>query len=140
MVRRPRGSKEWRFFGVLPKADRPLATAWWTLLVLRAVLPAVLAIAMFLGITFLAHAYGVMPSSSESGVSQLGRAIFGGHTFPYYLVQAATTLILVLAANTAYADFPRLAAEGKIRHSLVVVALYHFELRLRGFKEPGNLV
>src|SRR5207253_3122077 len=71
---------------------------------------AVLAIAMFLGITFLAHAYGVMPSSSESGVSQLGRAIFGGHTFPYYLVQAATTLILVLAANTAYADFPRLAS------------------------------
>ena len=38
------------------------------------------------------------------------------------------------------ADIPRLAAEGKIRHSLVVVALYHFELRLRGFKEPGNLV
>src|SRR5207237_7931117 len=51
-----------------------------------------------------------MPSSSESGVWKLGRAIFGGHTFPYYLVQAATTLILVLAANTAYADFPRLAS------------------------------
>ena len=65
---------------------------------------------MFLGITFLAHAYHVMPNSSESGVSQLGRAIFGGHTFFYYLVQAATTLILVLAANTAYADFPRLAS------------------------------
>jgi amino acid transporter len=71
---------------------------------------AVLAIAMFLGITFLAHAYRVMPSSQESGVSQLGRAIFGGHTLLYYLVQAATTLILVLAANTAYADFPRLAS------------------------------
>jgi amino acid transporter len=71
---------------------------------------AVLAIAMFLGITFLAHAYRVMPSSSESGVSQLARAIFGGHTILYYLVQAATTLILVLAANTAYADFPRLAS------------------------------
>ena len=39
-----------------------------------------------------------------------GRAIFGGHTFLYYLLQAATTLILVLAANTAYADFPRLAS------------------------------
>jgi amino acid transporter len=71
---------------------------------------AVLAIAMFLGITFLPHAYHVMPSSQESGVSQLGRAIFGGHTLLYYLVQAATTLILVLAANTAYADFPRLAS------------------------------
>ena len=71
---------------------------------------AVLAITMFLGITFLAHAYHVMPSEKESGVSQLGRAIFGSGTVIYYLVQAATTLILVLAANTAYADFPRLAS------------------------------
>jgi amino acid transporter len=70
---------------------------------------AVLAIGMFLGITFLAHAYQVMPTEQESGVSQLGRAIFGGGIV-YYLVQAATTLILVLAANTAYADFPRLAS------------------------------
>src|SRR5207247_5825010 len=65
--------------------------------------------AMFLGITFLAHAYQVMPTEKESGVSQLGRAIFGTGLV-YYLVQAATTLILVLAANTAYADFPRLAS------------------------------
>jgi amino acid transporter len=71
---------------------------------------AALAITMFLGITFLAHVYKVMPTAAESGVSQLARAIFGGHTFLYYLVQAATTLILVLAANTAYADFPRLAS------------------------------
>jgi amino acid transporter len=70
---------------------------------------AVLAIAMFLGITFLAHAYQVIPTDQESGVSQLGRAIFGSGPV-YYLVQAATTLILVLAANTAYADFPRLAS------------------------------
>src|SRR6266705_3442443 len=71
---------------------------------------AVMAVGMFVGITVLAHAYRVIPSASESGVSQLGRAIFGGHTFFYYLLQAATTLILVLAANTAYADFPRLAS------------------------------
>jgi amino acid transporter len=70
---------------------------------------AVLAIAMFLGITFLAHAYQVIPTDAESGVSQLGRAVFGRGVL-YYLVQAATTLILVLAANTAYADFPRLAS------------------------------
>jgi amino acid transporter len=70
---------------------------------------AMLAIAMFLGITFLAHAYQVIPTPAESGVSQLGRAVFGGGPI-YYLVQAATTLILVLAANTAYADFPRLAS------------------------------
>jgi len=71
---------------------------------------AILAIIMFLGITFLAHAYGVVPTHVESGVSQLGRAVFGDGTLWYYLVQAATTLILVLAANTAYADFPRLAS------------------------------
>src|SRR5204863_351136 len=71
---------------------------------------ACLAIVMFIGITFLAHAYRVVPTHDESGVSQLGRAILGGGTPLYYLVQAATTLILVLAANTAYADFPRLAS------------------------------
>src|SRR5580765_1746728 len=70
---------------------------------------AALAITMFIGITVLAHAYGVIPSASESGVSQLGRAIFGNGAV-YYLIQAATMLILVLAANTAYADFPRLAS------------------------------
>jgi amino acid transporter len=70
---------------------------------------AVLAIGMFVGITVLAHAFQVIPSAAESGVSQLGRAIFG-KGFAYYLLQAATTLILVLAANTAYADFPRLAS------------------------------
>ena len=70
---------------------------------------AVLAIGMFVGITVLAHAYQVIPSAAESGISQLGRAILG--TGPaYYLLQAATTLILVLAANTAYADFPRLSS------------------------------
>ena len=71
---------------------------------------AALAITMFIGITVLAHAYGVIPSPSESGVSQLGRAIFGSGTVIYYLIQAATMAILVLAANTAYADFPRLAS------------------------------
>jgi amino acid transporter len=71
---------------------------------------AAIAIGMFVGITVLAHAYQVIPSNAESGVSQLGRAIFGGGTLAYYLLQAATTMILVLAANTAYADFPRLAS------------------------------
>src|SRR5713226_3684212 len=59
---------------------------------------AALAIVMFLGITFLAHAYHVIPTDSESGVSQLARTVFGSGII-YYLVQAATTLILVLAAN-----------------------------------------
>ncbi|HKT79510.1 MAG TPA: APC family permease [Vicinamibacterales bacterium] len=70
----------------------------------------VLSIAMFLGITLLAHAYQIVPSEQETVVSQLARGVFGSRGFPYYAVQAATMLILVLAANTAYADFPRLAS------------------------------
>src|SRR5262249_388703 len=64
---------------------------------------------MFLGITFLAHALGVVPAEQESVVSQIGRQVFG--TGPVYLaLQGATALILVLAANTAFADFPRLSS------------------------------
>jgi amino acid transporter len=70
---------------------------------------ATIAIVMFVGITVLARAYGVIPSTAESGVSQLGRAIFGRGAI-YYVIQAATMMILVLAANTAYADFPRLSS------------------------------
>ncbi|MBI4885875.1 MAG: APC family permease [Acidobacteria bacterium] len=71
---------------------------------------AVLSIAMFVGITLLARAYDVVPSAQETVVSQIARAVFQGRGAAYYLVQAATMLILVLAANTAYADFPRLAS------------------------------
>src|SRR5881392_4004622 len=66
--------------------------------------------AAFVGITVLAHVYKVVPNAAESGISQLGRAIFGGPNLLYFLLQAGTTFILVLAANTAYADFPRLAS------------------------------
>jgi amino acid transporter len=69
-----------------------------------------LAVTLFLGITVLAHAYGVLPREEETVVSQLARAVFGGRGPAYYAVQAATMAILVLAANTAYADFPRLAS------------------------------
>jgi hypothetical protein len=70
----------------------------------------VLSITMFMGITLLAHAYALVPNDAETVVSQLARATFGGGTALYYAAQAATMLILVLAANTAYADFPRLAS------------------------------
>jgi hypothetical protein len=43
-------------------------------------------------------------------VSQLARGVFGGRGAAYYAVQAATTLILILAANTAFSDFPRLSS------------------------------
>jgi len=71
---------------------------------------AVLAVIMFMGITMLAQAFHVIPQTDETVISMLARAVFGGRGIPYYLIQAATMLILVLAANTAYADFPRLAS------------------------------
>jgi len=63
---------------------------------------------MFLGITFLAYSYQLAPVHGETLISQLARITFG--TGPlYYAVQASTALILLLAANTSYADFPRLS-------------------------------
>lgn len=64
---------------------------------------------LFLGITLLSHLYGIVPRETETAVSLLAHAIFG-EGFGYYLVQASTTLILILAANTSYADFPRLSS------------------------------
>jgi amino acid transporter len=64
---------------------------------------------MFLGITVLAHFTGVIPREDESVVSQVARTIVGTGSF-YFVIQVATALILVLAANTSYADFPRLAS------------------------------
>ena len=71
---------------------------------------AALSITMFMGITLLAHSYHVVPAEQETVVSQLARGVFGERGVAYYAVQMATMLILVLAANTAYADFPRLAS------------------------------
>jgi hypothetical protein len=71
---------------------------------------AAIATTMFVGITYLASTIGAIPSASETIVSQIGRSVFGSGTVLYFVLQTATTLILVLAANTAYADFPRLAS------------------------------
>jgi amino acid transporter len=68
----------------------------------------IILVTLFIGITFLAHHYQVLPRAEETVVSQLARLIFGGGLL-YYEVQAVTMLILVFAANTAFADFPRLA-------------------------------
>jgi amino acid transporter len=69
----------------------------------------VLAISMFLGISFLASQAGVIPSHDQSVVSQIARAVFGEGLL-FYVVQATTAGILILAANTAYQDFPRLSS------------------------------
>jgi len=69
----------------------------------------VLAIVMFLGITYLAYDFGIVPGGDETVVSKIARRVFGTGML-YYAVQIATMLILVLAANTSYADFPRLSS------------------------------
>jgi amino acid transporter len=72
-----------------------------------------LAIAMFLGVSYLAVHVHAMPSATDSVVSQVARSVFhpgslGG--FMYYAVQGTTLLVLVLAANTSFQGFPRLSA------------------------------
>ena len=62
---------------------------------------------LFGGVTLLANLYHVIPSPDNSVISQINALIFG-HGLMYYFVQFATMIILVLAANTAYADFPML--------------------------------
>jgi amino acid transporter len=68
----------------------------------------VILITLFLGITFLAYDFGIVPAEHETVVSQLARHVFGGGVL-YYGIQFVTMLILLLAANTSFADFPRLA-------------------------------
>lgn len=65
--------------------------------------------AFFLAITLLSHLYGITPREGETAVSLLARQVFGDSPF-YYVIPTATTLILILAANTSYADFPRLSS------------------------------
>lgn len=65
---------------------------------------------LFLGITFLALRIGAVPSEAETVISQLARTALAGRGPLYLGTIAATTLILIMAANTAFADFPRLSA------------------------------
>jgi amino acid transporter len=64
---------------------------------------------VFLGISFLARTAGAVPSQTESVLSQVGRATFGQGPI-WYILLISTMGILVLAAQTSFADFPRLAS------------------------------
>ncbi len=68
----------------------------------------VILITLFLGITYLINDFGIRPRADETLISQLARHVFGGGV-AYYEIQLVTMLILLLAANTSFADFPRLA-------------------------------
>jgi amino acid transporter len=91
----------------VPAFKKPEASnASRTLVVMAALLTT-----MFLGTSVMAWLYGVHPHANETVISQFGRIIFTGwFAWFYYVVQITTALILVLAANTSFADFPRLAS------------------------------
>jgi len=78
--------KEWQFFSVLPKADRLLAAAWWIVLLLRGVLPAVFAIAT-----------GTLVAAAQSGASVRAPLAFVGGVF--VLLQILTPIHTALGSN-----------------------------------------
>lgn len=66
--------------------------------------------ALFLGVSFLSSQISAVPSEEETVISQLARTIYGGQGILYLAIIAGTAIILIMAANTAFADFPRLGA------------------------------
>lgn len=89
--------------GVLAFKEPEWENARFTLLSLGIILGL-----MFVGITYLSNVYHVVPREGETLISQLGKQLVG--TGPFYgFIQIVTLLILLLAANTSYADFPRLS-------------------------------
>jgi amino acid transporter len=65
---------------------------------------------LFMGISFLSGKIAAVPSENETVISQLARTVYGGQGFLYLAIIAGTAVILIMAANTAFADFPRLGA------------------------------
>ncbi|MBM4415367.1 MAG: APC family permease [Chloroflexi bacterium] len=84
-----------------PESRNAAATMVWMAVILGT---------FFVGATFLAVRFGIVPTEEESVISQVGRLAFGGENVLYYALQAATATILVLAANTAFNGFPLLAS------------------------------
>src|ERR1043165_7997278 len=85
-----------------PEAKNAAITLGWM---------AILLIVMFVGASVLAYFFNVHPLEHETAISQIARVVFTGPVgWFYYVVQATTALILILAANTSFAGFPRLAS------------------------------
>ncbi len=85
-----------------PEAQNAATTLVWM---------AVLLTTMFLGTSVMAYLFQVHPHENETVISQFARIMFNGRLgWFYYVVQASTAAILVLAANTSFADFPRLSS------------------------------
>ncbi|HEY7975740.1 MAG TPA: APC family permease, partial [Ktedonobacterales bacterium] len=89
-----------------PESKNAARTLVWMVAVL---------VTLFLGTTYLAWRFGIQPynGGEPTVTSQIANMLFGGSALTnwfYYVIQITTTLILILAANTSYADFPRLAS------------------------------
>lgn len=85
-----------------PEAQNAATTLVWM---------AALLATMFLGTSVMAYLFQVHPHQNETVISQFARIMFSGRmAWFYYVVQAATAAILVIAANTSFADFPRLSS------------------------------
>jgi len=84
-----------------PRSKNAGITLVWMALILSS---------LFVSISFLTGQVGAVPSEQETVISQLARTIFDGQGVLYLAVILATTVILILAANTAFAGFPRLSA------------------------------
>src|ERR1700682_121227 len=85
-----------------PESENAAKTLTWM---------AALLATMFIGTSVMAYLYNIHPHEHETVISQFGRIIFTGYLgWFYYLVQITTAAILVLAANTSFADFPRLSS------------------------------
>jgi amino acid transporter len=84
-----------------PESKNAAATLVWMGIILGT---------LFMGVQILSHHLGPYPSEHVTVMSQLGTAVFGSGTVLYVVLQFATAAILTLAANTAYADFPRLSS------------------------------
>ncbi len=83
-----------------PESENAVKTLKWMALILAV---------LFVGITYLSFAAKIVPTEQETVVSQLARTILGSGPL-YFILQAATALILLLATNTSFAGFPRLAS------------------------------
>ncbi|MBF6599904.1 MAG: APC family permease [Dehalococcoidia bacterium] len=83
-----------------PESHNAAVTLGWMIAILGV---------FFIGLTILAHQFGVLPSQKVSAPAQVAGFVYG-RTPVFYYIQASTALILILAANTSYADFPRLGS------------------------------
>ncbi|HEX6532047.1 MAG TPA: APC family permease [Nitrospira sp.] len=83
-----------------PESQNAATTMVWMSIILGS---------LFMGISLMAYQYGIIPKLDETVVSQLARLTFGTG-FVYYTIQVGTMMLLVLAANSAFAGFPHLSS------------------------------